>query len=359
MSEKETRLIKHLGQQINTTFFKDLTDNEYKDIVDKMYEKPSFDLVKQQMTNIYMFNQTTNNYITDYYFKDLMYDTKIYYNKWSVSEMLQSKELVGSFVKKTQCNDKVYPQDKPLIDNFKTALRLGGKAIASQVSNFPLDVADMIIRAYNVNGNYYDYSCGWGVRLTSAMKNCINYYGTDPNYLLVDRLRQYANDFKKQTFSRSNVNIYCQGSEIFIPQLKGKIGLAFSSPPYFYLEDYKHGNQSYKQGTTYQEWLSNYMKPTIENIFQYLCDNGYFCMNINNFDKYKLVENVKEIAEQVGFKLYDCIYLENIKRINEKGGLNDNGERIMVFVKPNHPKLRKEHNVNEINQLGQMSLFDL
>lgn len=356
--QRPTKHICHLGQEMDTIYFMDLSNEQWQDIVNQLYEKPSFDLVKQQMYNIYAFNQTTNNYITDYYFRDLMWDTKIYYNKWSISEMLQSKDLVGAFIKKTQMNDKVYPKDKPLVDNFKTALRLGGKGVASQVSNFPLDIADMIIRAYNVNDNYYDFSCGWGVRLTSAMKNCVNYYGTDPNYLLVDKLNEYAQAFKKQTFSRSNFKIYCQGSEIFIPELENKIGLAFSSPPYFYLEDYKHGNQSYKQGTTYEMWLENYMKPTISNIYKYVIDNGYFCLNINNFDKFELVNDTKRIAESVGFKLYDCIQLDNIKRVNSNGDFNDNGERIMIFVKPNHPKLKQEHNVNEINKLGQMSLFD-
>lgn len=355
----ETRKIEWLGQTLETVFFKDITDSQHQEIISQMYEKPNIELVKEQIRNVYRFNQTTNNYITDYFFKDLMYDTKVYYNKWSISEMLQSKELVGSFLKKIESNEKVYPPNQPLINNFKTALRLGGKGVASQVSNFPMDIADMILNAYNTNGNYYDFSCGWGVRLTSAMKHCINYFGTDPNYKLVDKLRDYATLFKEQTLTRSNVNIYCQGSETFIPELENKIGLAFSSPPYFYLEDYKWGNQSYKQGTTYQEWLNNYMKPTIQNIYRYLTDNGYFCMNINNFEKYKLVEDIKEIAESVGFKLFNCIRLDNIKRVNSNADFNDNSERIMIFVKPNHPKFENEHNIEKVNALGQMSLFDI
>ena len=357
--KNETKKISHLGIEMETIHFTDIPNEQYQEIVKQMYLKPNIDLVTQQMRNIYRFNQTTNNYITDYYFKDLMYDTKVWYNKWSISEMLQCKELVELFVSKIANNDKVFPKDKPLIDNFKTALRLGGKGIASQVPNFPLDVADMIIRAYNVNNNYYDFSCGWGVRLTSAMKNCVNYFGTDPNYLLVDRLNDYAKTFKKETYSRSNVKIYCQGSEKFIPELENKIGLAFSSPPYFYLEDYKHGNQSWKQGMTYEQWLETYMKPTIRNIYIYIIENGYFCMNINNFDNYSLVEDTKRIAEEIGFKLYDCIRLDNIKRVKSTGEFTDNGERIMIFVKPNNPILKQEHNVNEINKLGQMSLFDL
>lgn len=352
------KIISHLGKTLKTIYYKDISDETYQYIINGMYEKPNLDSVKEQMLNIYRDNQVKNNLITDYYFKDLMYDTKVYYNKWSIAEMLQSKELVGFFLAKIENNDKVYPKETPLIDNFKTALRLGGKGVASQVSNFPMDVADMILSAYNTNGNYYDFSCGWGVRLTSAMKHCLNYYGTDPNYLLVDRLKDYAMTFKKQTLSRSNVNIYCQGSETFIPQLENKIGLAFSSPPYFYLEDYKHGNQSWKEGVSYQEWLDNYMQPTIENIYKYLTLDGYFCMNINNFDEYMLVQDIKAIAENVGFKLFSCIYLDNILRCNSNGGLNDNSEKIMIFVKPNHPRYKEEHELDDVGRLGQLSLFD-
>jgi hypothetical protein len=82
-------------------------------------------------------------------------------------------------------------------------------------------------------------------------------------------------------------------------------------------------------------------------------------MNINNFEKYKLVEDIKEIAESVGFKLFNCIRLDNIKRVNSNADFNDNSERIMIFVKPNHPKFENEHNIEKVNALGQMSLFDI
>ena len=352
------RKIEHLGQTLETIFYYEISDERYQEIVAQMYEKPDFELVKQQIRDIYFNHITTNNYITDYYFKDLMYDTKIYYNKWSIAEMLQSKELVGTFVKKVEMNDKVYPKDQPFINNFKTALRLGGKGIASQVSNFPINVADMILEAYNVNDNYYDFSCGWGVRLTSALAHCINYYGTDPNYKLVERLNDYAKTFKKETLTRSTAKIYCQGSEIFIPELENKIGLAFSSPPYFYLEDYKWGKQSWKVGVSYQDWLDNSMKPTLANIYRYLINEGFLCMNINDFDKFALVEDTKRVAESVGFKLFNCICLDNIQRCNSNSGLNDNSEKIMIFVKPTHPKFEKEHDLDKVVELGQMSLFD-
>ncbi|MCQ2564748.1 MAG: hypothetical protein MJ152_02685, partial [Clostridia bacterium] len=273
------------------------------------------------------------------------------------------KELVAHFWAKTQENKNVFPDTMTPIEKIKTAFRLGGKGVATKVSNFPMDTIDKIIRYYNVNDNYYDFSCGWGVRLASALKHNVNYFGTDPNYLLVERLEQYAKDYHKLCFNSSIVDIRCQGSEHFVKEWENKIGLAFSSPPYFYLEDYKIGDQSFKQGTSYQSWLDNYMRPTIKNIYRYLIDNGYFLMNINNFDKFKLCEDVLNIATSEGFELYCCHTLTNISRcVGQKGkdgvNFNDNNEKIMVFIKKQHKLANEKIGDFETEQGFELSIFD-
>ena len=100
----------------------------------------------------------------------------------------------------------------------------------------------------------------------SSLRCGINYYGTDPNYLLVDKLNEFYNDYKSLRRDCPNCKIYCQGSEDFIEELENKVGVAFSSPPYFNLEDYKVGNQSYKQGMNYDNWVNSYLRPTFKNI---------------------------------------------------------------------------------------------
>lgn len=74
-------------------------------------------------------------------------------------------------------------------------MRLGGNPFCKFPLNYPINNIDYILSKYNVNNNWYDYSCGWGARLTGALKNKVNYFGTDPNYLLVDRLKQLASDW--------------------------------------------------------------------------------------------------------------------------------------------------------------------
>ena len=75
------------------------------------------------------------------------------------------------------------------------------------------------------------------------------------------------------------------------------------------------------------------MTQTIRNIYTYLIDDGYFLININNFKEFNLVADVKKIAEANGFTYITTEILNNIKRCNMYGDLNDNSEGIMVFQK--------------------------
>jgi len=98
-----------------------------------------------------------------------------------------------------------------------------------------------IIKKYNINDNWYDFSCGWGVRLLCAMSEKVNYFGTDPNYLLTDQLNLLVSDYKANIGLTTLTDIRTQGSQEFIPEWENTMGLAFSSPPYFDLEDYVVG----------------------------------------------------------------------------------------------------------------------
>lgn len=328
-----TYVINHNGETLETKHYCEISNEKFEELRNAYYEKPSFELVKKQFKTIAN-GGTKNNEITNYYVKDLMAKTKIYYNKWSIEDVFNCKDLVSFFMSKIQDNKKIYPDSNSEIKNIETAFRLGGKGVASKPANFPIKTVDYILEHYNINNNYYDFSCGWGARLTSALKNKVNYYGTDPNYLLTERLCSLATDYKNTLNQNTSVDIRTQGSEVYVPEWRNTIGVAFSSPPYFYLEDYKVGNQSFKEGTTYQEWLTNYYKPTMINIFKYLIDDGKMIININNFDKYDLVGDTIKLAESIGFKLIETHTLDNIKRCNSNSDFNDNSEQIMVFGKP-------------------------
>lgn len=332
--------ISYKGKTLKTQLYKQLSDSEYKNIVEEYYKKPNFEVVKKQFRVLDM-GGVKNNYIVSYYVKDLMAKVLVYFNKWSIEEVLEYKPLVEFFMGKADKNKNVFPDSMSNCKKLETAFRLCGKGVASKPSNFPIKTADEILNMYNINNNWYDFSCGWGDRLVSALKNNMNYYGTDPNYLLVERLNQLSSDYIKELHKKNIVDIRKQGSESFIPEWENKMGVAFSSPPYFCLEDYKVGKQSYIEGVKYEDWKNNYLKSTIKNIFKYLVKDGYFIININNFKEYNLFQDTIKIAEENGFLLIAEHKLKNIKRVygttskENKGGINDNSEKILVFKKIN------------------------
>jgi len=343
--------ISYKGKELDTVFTEEMSQEQYEKIKKEFYTKPNKDLVVDEIANL-IIGGVQNTNITNYYFKDLMAKTKVWYNKWSLEEVFEHKPLLDTFYAKTLSNEKVFTSNN-LLDNIETAFRLGGKGVASKVANFPIYKLDEIINRYNINNNWYDMSCGWGARLTTALKRKVNYFGTDPNYLLIERLKELNNDWKETTKMKSGVDIRAHGSEIFVPEWENKIGLCFTSPPYFNLEDYRVGKQSYTEGVTYESWLNNFMKPTIQNCHKYLIYDGIFAININDFNGIKLVNDTKKIAEECGFKLVEKLVLGNISRVKSTGDFNDNDEQIMVFMKKEYAHMFKTKTVE------QLSIFDL
>lgn len=330
----------------------ELTEEQFIQLKKQFYEKPTLKEIKNEVANLLCQNGTRMDKIERKYFRELMSKTKIYYNKWTIEDCFEHKPLLDRFYSKTLKNPKVFTSER-LIDNIETAFRLGGKGVASKVANFPIATVDEIFKRYNVNNNYYDMSCGWGARLTSSLKNKVNYYGTDPNYLLVEKLKEFVNDWEQITKTKPKVDIKCQGSEELVEEWKNKMGLCFTSPPYFYLEDYKIGNQSYKKGTTYQEWKDNYLRPTIMNCYKYLINEGYLVINIKDFDKFELEKDTRKICEECGFVYVENFELNNISRVKSTGDFNDTNENIMVFMKCGFEHLHKPYFKPQ-----QLNLFD-
>lgn len=340
MKNKE-HSINYLGKTYNTSIHKDLTQKEFENVKKEYYKKPSFEEVQKQFATLELGEGRVNK-IVSYYVKDLMAKVKLYYNNWTIEEALNYKPLIEFFAGKSENNKKVYPDTFTLGKKIETAFRLCGFGTASKPSNFPIKTADEILKKYNINNKYYDYSCGWGIRLLSSLRNHIEYYGTDPNYELIDRLVSLSKDYKNSTNNQTFTDIRCQGSEEFVPEWENKFGLAFSSPPYFNLEDYKIGKQSWTKDITYKEWLENYFEITVKNIYNYLIDEGYFIININNYKGCPtLIKDTNKIIINNGFELIETLLLKNITRVsghkhNDKNNtikLHNNDEKIFVFKK--------------------------
>lgn len=192
--------------------------------------------------------------------------------------------------------------------------------------------------------NYHDASCGFGMRMIGSILDNCNYYGTDPNKELFNKLNELYN-FTKKYFNCGNIDIRCQGSEIFIPEWENKMDISFTSPPYFNIEVYSRDNYaSTKNYNNYDNWIKEYVVPTLDNTVKYLKNSGYLCINIKNIVRYTLYDDFMNILRKYN-NLVECnpidLEMDNVRTYrvfntdkNEK--ISDRyKEQIMVFKKIN------------------------
>jgi len=326
-------------------YYVDLTAQEIKDIVFHILQKPSVDSVEYQLREIYHGRNTIPK-IEKYFFYDIMSLVKTLNTQITIDGTLKNKIMMDRMVGKIVAKQNVF-SDKNLIVNCHAIFRLAGSVFGVKPPNYFIESVKSILEKYNTNGNYYDYSCGWGSRLLGSLVQKVNYFGTDPNYLLTERLNELYNMYTKVNNSKTKAIIKTQGSEVFVPEFENKMGIAFSSPPYYNQEDYRIGEQSFTEGVSYDEWLNTYWLGTVKNIRKYLVQDGFFLLNMKNMKDYKLLDDMRDISLENGFDIFG---LETLKNITRHEGL-DNDEDIIVFVD-------KDAKAPQINTSSLESFFD-
>lgn len=337
--------ITYLGRTFRTSITKPLTDEEYQEIVEYIKRRPSKEAAKDELVKIKNGN-VKNATVTNHYFLDLMYEARNGQDAWSINEALQNKKIMEYFNGKCAVNQKVFPLTVPLGERIQAAFRLCGIRCCRKVPQFPLKAINELLSVYTKPGdNYYDFSCGWGMRALSALVNNVNYFGTDPNARLIDKILEMKNDYDEVNGTKHNFDIRAIGSEVFVPEWENKMDFIFSSPPYFALEIYNSENQSYKEGMSYQEWIDTWMIPTIKNIYKYLKDDKLFAINIKDiiYDNqvWTLEKDTVNMIESLGFKLDDIHTLKNVKRTfgsqywdkHTVGVTTKSDEKIFIFKK--------------------------
>lgn len=321
--------ISYKGQQMDSKYYRECDDETRLRLKEEYFSKPPKDAVVKQLAKILFHKGRRRNLVTRYYFRPLISKTQVYDCKWCVEDIFESNDLMGYYLDRIASNPTVFVKKK-VSDNIEVAVRLGSFGVCRKPTLFPIEDARQIISKYCSNNEYYDYSCGWGDRLLASASIGVNYYGVDPNNELIDKLIEMHGDFPDGV--SSTVDVRCQGSEEFVPDWENKMSLAFSSPPYFKLEDYKIGEQSIKKFSDLDSWLAGYMRPTIENIWRYLIDGGYFVINIKDYEEAELVQPTKKLAEDVGFTFVGYEQLNPHLRVNQQGVVN-NSEDVLVFRK--------------------------
>lgn len=339
--KKNDRVVhKHLGREISLQAAQYPKEFEPKLLaqVRRRYAEPGPKAKKAALQELFEIlgrqgDPARSTEIYRYYFEHVANDTLLVGCRWSVNELVQSDVLTQFFINRTRTNDKVF-HTPGLEANFQKALQLGGGGMARPPTNFPLAECLRILKDYcPKGGTYIDPSCGWGIRLLAAAKTGLKYRGFDVNQRLLPKLNELAVDIQKwKTF---DYEVIGQGSEIYVPRLKGVADIVFTSPPYFGIEDYsKDPGQSIVKYPGYEGWKKGFLQPMLKNMFRYLKPGRYCLINIKDYQKFDLIAATQEAAKLAGFEYVGTENLNVIQRVSVKAEQLNQDEDIQVFFKP-------------------------
>lgn len=211
-------------------------------------------------------------------------------------------------------------------------------------SNFrPMNARAIYERYCPSGGIVYDFASGFGGRLLGCLTspNNYKYIGVEPNKETFENLNKLGDIIEKALDKNNVFKIFNEVSEEFKVQQE-TVDFAFSSPPYFNLEQYsEEETQCYNKFPTLDEWLSGYVRPTIENIHYMLKKDCYYAVNIQDFQinnkiDCAFVDTWISISKDVGFEFVDKLTLKTPIRVGngkEKRYSKDKNEGIYVFKK--------------------------
>lgn len=241
-------------------------------------------------------------------------------------------------------------------NNYPDALMGGIRMTGSVPTNFrPMNAKAVFDRFTKPGDRVWDYSSGFGGRMLGALTSShdLTYIGTDPNTETMHNLHRLGGYIESETGRTNSYELHCQGSEQFEGEDKS-IDFAFASPPYFSLEmygidggDFNNGEQSWQKYPEIEEWLEEYVRATIRNIYRVLKKYKHYAVNIADFNmggvQYNYVDEWRRISEEEGFVHSKDLYLGARARTGSAllsatvPGMEDRGsmktENIMVFKK--------------------------
>lgn len=164
--------------------------------------------------------------------------------------------------------------------------------------DFPVELAKSLIAEFANKGNVLDPCHGWGGRLIGALLNDVeSYTGVDPSPLQNEGVNEIYNTFKDYTSTKKVRIINSPFEKANIE--KEYFDFALTSPPYFDVEQYIGGEQSYNYGN-YEAWKENFYVPLIKKTFDALKHGAFFALQVGS-QSYPLFEDGKKIALNVGF----------------------------------------------------------
>jgi len=188
------------------------------------------------------------------------------------------------------------------------------------VSKYKTTTTKAIVQYFQAR-RVFDPCIGWGGRMLGTISAYSDsfYIGCEPDTntykSLTDMLQQDFID-KRATI----INDVAENSFQYL-KLLPKFDMILTSPPYFNLEIYTSGNQSINTFTTWDDWVSKWLKVVILSSLEMLKEGGVSCWSVKNFktDKaYPLADETIKIHKEAGWDIVKTVKITGSARPGQK-----------------------------------------
>jgi ParB-like chromosome segregation protein Spo0J len=207
---------------------------------------------------------------------------------------------------------------------------------AQACSNFRPGFAAALYREFGeVGGTVLDPCTGYGGRLVGWIASRLGgkYIGVDPSTKTHEANLRLADALGRS----EEVSLSCVPFEDWNPaDLRGRVGFAFTSPPYFSRERYSdEDTQSWVRHPGFDGWVAGFLRPLMTGTFASLAAGGRFAINIADVsvgkNRYPVAEASVRCGAAAGF------VLEERREFSLRGrtyGMERPPEPVFVFRKP-------------------------
>ena len=237
--------------------------------------------------------------------------------------------------------------------------QLGFSNGLTKVTMYRPTLTKLIMDKYNPQ-RVLDICVGWGGRMLGSVCNPNIYYtGIEPCTKTYEGLVKM-----KESLNLTNATLYHNTAQNILPTLDDKsYDLALTSPPYFNLEIYTDENtQSFHKEQTYEQWVSTFLKPVVEQTITKLKDDGKSCWSVKNFktDKqYNLLDDVTKLHSECGWKLVEDEAFAVTNSTNPmKNSKSNNQEITYIFVKMTPEEIEEMKKQKTEQVVKDMEVYD-
>jgi len=223
---------------------------------------------------------------------------KTFEELWKDRDLLEKTIRMNRGVPKAD-GTRTWGHSTPLMSEYKKGCYTG--------SGLPIPTLFRPHHAKNIVSGFegqrvLDPCMGWGGRMLGTVSAGKEYIGFEPN------LETYLNLIKMVNFLgiQEHVRLINDVAENMDKYDFGKVDIVLTSPPYFDHEVYCDGeDQCENKFSTYDVWKTDWLADVIKKAIDKLNPDGVSCWNVHNVGKMKLIADVKDIHDNLGFNKVD------------------------------------------------------